>query len=70
MTLECLNPTRCISSDINALCSNCMSNLEDAAMENLANFGTPDYFVCGNCGQYYVTTTAYLNHSPRYCKDH
>lgn len=51
MTLECLNPTRCISSDFPALCSNCMSNLEDLAIASAANMGVPDYFYCGACGE-------------------
>ena len=64
MKSECLDPTYCSSVPIESLCGPCMEALEDAAIANLANFGTPDYFIHPECGRKYPDAESFINHFP------
>ena len=35
-------------------CSICVECMEEAALENQRNFGTPECYICGNCGDAFL----------------
>jgi hypothetical protein len=43
-------------------CSECVSKIEDAAIQSALNMGVPDWFGCPECGGTFKTSDDFINH--------
>lgn len=65
--MSCKTPDLCKLGDFYSLCPDCMLALEEAAIKNAANMGSPPYFYCGICGRK-MASKDYARHAALYPK--